>query len=174
MSLLSALIMGLKLTFSGSSDRWLPYSALFRVTYTFSLCVYIVSVFRCSCWISSLFWTSWSFPSAQKARGCWVEWLISDLQKNCIEIFAEDCKDCIEILRREIFCSFSFVLRSNLTLNASEHWGPGQIWIESSARASRKLRRRMSLLQKIWKFVHLYFHRREQTLNQQMKTCHLH
>ena len=114
------------------------------------------------------------FPSAQKARGCWVEWLISDLQKDCIEIFAEDCKDCIEILRREIFCSFSFVLRSNLTLNASEHWGPGQIWIESSARASRKLRRRMSLLQKIWKFVHLYFHRREQTLNQQMKTCHLH
>ena len=61
-----------------------------------------------------------------------------------------------------------------LTLNASKHWGPGQIWIESSTRASRKLRMRMSLLQKIWKFVHLYFHLREQTLNLQMKTCHLH
>ena len=53
-------------------------------------------------------------PRAPMAR-------VSFLQKDCIEIFAEDCKDCIEILRREIFCSFSFVLRSNLTLNASEH-----------------------------------------------------
>ena len=38
--------------------------------------MYIVFVFRYCCWISSLFWTSWSFPQCAKSQGM-LSWMVN-------------------------------------------------------------------------------------------------